>query len=89
MPAHLDEYLGVYQLTPGTVLTVTRDGDKLLAQRNGGKPAQLLPETCDLFFRSGVEGRRLFHRDASGKVDSLIDRRNNEDLVWKKIADAN
>jgi hypothetical protein len=89
MPAHLDEYLGAYQLTPGTVLTVTRDGDKLLAQRNGGKPAELLPETGDLFFRAGVEGRRLFHRDASGKVDSLIDRRNNEDLVWKKIADAN
>jgi hypothetical protein len=38
-----------------------------------------------MFFRAGVEGRRLFHRDASGKVDSLIDRRNNEDMLWKKI----
>jgi hypothetical protein len=94
MPAHLDDYLGKYQIAPGNTLTVTREGDKLFAQRNGGKPAaagkpaQLLPETCDLFFRAGVEGRRLFHRDASGHVDSLIDRRNNEDLVWKKIADA-
>jgi hypothetical protein len=33
----------------------------------------------------GVEGRRLFHRDASGHVDMMIDRRNNEDLLWKKI----
>jgi hypothetical protein len=38
-----------------------------------------------MFFRAGIEGRRLFHRNADGKVDSLIDRRNNEDMFWKKI----
>ncbi len=52
-------------------------------QRNGRKE-QLFPETCDLFFRKGVEGRILFRRDAAGKVDALIDRRNNEDVVWRK-----
>ena len=26
-----------------------------------------------------------FARDESGKVDAMIDRRNNEDVVWKKI----
>jgi hypothetical protein len=37
-----------------------------------------------LFFRKGVEGRILFRYDAHGKVDALIDRRNNEDVVWRK-----
>jgi hypothetical protein len=32
-----------------------------------------------------VEGRRLFRRAEGGKVDAMIDRRNNEDVVWKKI----
>jgi len=32
-----------------------------------------------------VEGRILFHRTESGKVDSLYDRRNNEDVVWRKV----
>jgi hypothetical protein len=52
-----------------------------------GKPPKTLlqPEPPDLFFRPGIEGRRLFHRDASGKVEGLIDRRNNEDLIWKKL----
>jgi hypothetical protein len=45
---------------------------------------KLLPETSELFFRKGVEGRILFRYAANGKVDALIDRRNNEDVVWKK-----
>ena len=55
-------------------------------ERTGGKKVQLFPEAGDLFFRKGVEGRILFHFGADGKVDTLIDRRNNEDVVWKKIA---
>jgi hypothetical protein len=27
----------------------------------------------------------LFRRADSGKVEALIDRRNNEDVVWRKI----
>jgi Domain of unknown function (DUF4440) len=61
-----------------------RYNGKLFIERNG-KKEELLPETSDLFFRKGVEGRILFHYAANGKVDSLIDRRNNEDVIWKKI----
>jgi len=38
-----------------------------------------------MFFRASVEEHRLFHRDAQGKVDMLFDRRNKEDMLWKKI----
>ena len=27
----------------------------------------------------------LFRRGEKGQVDALIDRRNNEDVVWKKV----
>jgi hypothetical protein len=83
-PARLNDYLGTYQLAPGITLTVSREGDKLYSKR-GERPQELLvPETCDLFFRPGVEGRRLFQRNDTGKVEALIDRRNNEDVLWKK-----
>jgi len=62
-----------------------RDG-KLFAKRGTASPVELVPESPDMFFRRGIEGRRLFHRGADGKVDSLIDRRNNEDMLWKKIS---
>jgi len=66
-------------------MTITREGGKLYSRRGAGQRTELLPESPDLFFRAEIEGRRLFHRDASGRVDSLIDRRNNEDLIWKRV----
>jgi hypothetical protein len=77
-------YAGSYELAPGQTRTVSIDTGNLFVERNG-KKEQLFPESNDIFFRKGVEGRILFYRDANGKVDSLIDRRNNEDVVWRKI----
>ncbi len=77
-------FVGGYELAPGQIRTVSVDQGKLFVERNG-KKEQLLPESSDIFFRKGVEGRILFRYDAGGKVDALIDRRNNEDVVWKKV----
>src|SRR6266403_1360267 len=77
------DYIGKYELAPGQTRTVAVENEKLFIERNG-KKEELLPETSDLFFRKGVEGRILFRYDANGKVDALIDRRNNEDVVWRK-----
>jgi hypothetical protein len=79
------EYVGTYQLTPGITLTVSAEGKDLYSQRAGRAKELLVPEAPDIFLRKGVEGRRLFRRDDGGKVDALIDRRNNEDVVWRKI----
>jgi len=85
-PAHLDDFVGVYELSPGNRRTVTRAGNDIFLQSGTGAKVKLLPESGDLFFRAGVEGRVLFHRNAAGKVDALYDRRNNEDVVWRRIS---
>ena len=82
-PKKFADFVGTYELTPGQTRTVLLEGDSLFVERNG-KKEQLLPETSDLFFRRGVEGRILFRYDTDGKVDALVDRRNNEDVVWRK-----
>jgi Domain of unknown function (DUF4440)/Domain of unknown function (DUF3471) len=79
----LADFIGTYELAPGQTRSVASEGDKLFVERNG-KKEQLLPETSEVFFRKGVEGRILFRYVVDGKVDALIDRRNNEDVVWKK-----
>lgn len=79
------DYLGTYELAPGNTLTVSSDGNQLYRQRGDRSKELLLPEAPDIFFRKGVEGRLLFRRADNGKVDALIDRRNNEDVVWKKV----
>jgi hypothetical protein len=79
------EYAGTYELAPGVTQTISiRDGS-LYAQRGSSPEAQLVPESGDIFFRKGAEGRRLFRRANNGKVDAMIDRRNNEDVVWKRV----
>ena len=78
------DYVGSYELAPGQTRTVTSENGKLFVERKG-KKEELLPESSDLFFRKGVEGRILFRYDNAGAVDALVDRRNNEDVVWRKI----
>jgi hypothetical protein len=82
-PKKFADFIGAYELAPGQTRSVTAEGEKLFIGRNG-KKEQLLPETSELFFRKGVEGRVLFRSAANGKVDALIDRRNNEDVIWRK-----
>jgi Domain of unknown function (DUF4440)/Domain of unknown function (DUF3471) len=78
-------YVGTYELAPGTQMTITADGGQLYRQRGDAAKTALIPESGDVYFRKGVEGRIVFHRDATGKVDAVYDRRNNEDVVWKKV----
>lgn len=84
-PKRLSDFVGVYELSPENRRTVIRENNDLFVQREGGGKTKLLPESGDLFFRPGIEGRILFHRGKSGTVDALYDRRNNEDIVWRKV----
>lgn len=79
------DYVGSYELASGITRVVTANPQELTVQRSGRAPEALILEAPDIFFRKGIEGRILFSRDAAGKVGALIDRRNNEDIVWKRI----
>lgn len=83
--SRLNDFTGAYELSPGNRRTVSREGNDLFLQRGTGAKVKLLPESGDLFFRAGTEGRVLFHRDPAGKVDALYDRRNNEDVIWRRL----
>ena len=79
------DYTGTYQLGPERTLAITAEGGHLYEQRKDRPREELIPEASDIFFRKGVEGRTLFGYDGSGKVTAVIDRRNNEDIVWTKV----
>lgn len=84
-PKSLDAYVGRYELAPAVAYTVTREGDRLFGQRSGRAKEELLPLCADMFYRRGVwRGEKVFARDAQGRVVTLLDRRENNDLVWRK-----
>ena len=86
-PARFAAYVGTYELSKEsdrrTVISV--ENGRLMMERAKGTKTPLYPEATDLFFRKGMEGRILFRLGANGKADAFVDRRNNEDVVWKRI----
>lgn len=80
----LKNYVGVYTLTAGVTYTVSMDHDTLYGQRTGRDREQLLPETENIFFRvRDTRGRKIFMKDEQGEMQ-LIDRRNGNDIIWKR-----
>lgn len=84
-PKVLDAYVGRYEISPSASFTVTREGDRLFGERNGRPRQPLLPETETVFFTPGApRTRKLFVRDADGRVTRMIDRRDGRDIVWTR-----
>jgi hypothetical protein len=80
----LTKYTGTYQLTEGSMVVISLKNDTLYYQKNTRKPEALFAETENIFFRkSDTRGRKLFVKNDSGQM-VLLERRNGQDLVWKK-----
>jgi hypothetical protein len=84
-PKIFDAYVGRYDLSPTVGYTVTREGDALFGTRSGRPKQPLLPETETVFFTPGApRTRKIFVRDATGKVVRIVDRRDGRDIVWTR-----
>ncbi len=84
-PEQLDAYVGEYQLAPGFILTVFRDGDQLNAKATGQGAFPIFPSAADAFF-ARVAGIRIdFQRGTGGKVASLVLHQNGHDSAAKKL----
>jgi hypothetical protein len=85
-PAQLDDYVGTYALTDAIHYTIRRDGDHLVGQRDGRPPQVLQVEARDVMFVAGQpRSRKIFGRDATGKVTQFADRREARDVVWPRL----
>ena len=83
--ARYRDYVGEYAVSPTMQLVVTTSAGHLYAGRPGHPPEELFPLGPDRFFRKGApRGERIFARDASGRVIAMLDRRDNNDLVWRR-----
>ncbi|HSU04375.1 MAG TPA: M56 family metallopeptidase, partial [Acetobacteraceae bacterium] len=67
----LDSYVGWYQLTPGRVLSVTRDGERLQIQETGRAKFAVKAHGPDAFF-GGHDEFVIFLRDDQAKVKQLL-----------------
>jgi hypothetical protein len=77
---------GEYELAPGVVYIITVESGKLMAQRTGREKQEWVPADVNTYFTKGtIRGEKYFVRDEFGRVTEMLDRRENNVLVWKKI----
>ena len=84
-PKIYDQYVGEYQLAPNFVLTVTKEGDKLMGQATGQPKIELLPESDTQFFVKEVNAQVSFVKDEKGVVTALILNQNGQKIEGKRI----
>ena len=72
LPAEvLERYVGDYELQPGFVLSVTRDGTRLLAQATGQPQFEIFAQSETRFFVREVAAQIEFHLDGDGPAEAL------------------
>ena len=83
--AAYDRLAGRYELRPDLVLTVRREGDRIMTQATGQDPIEIFPESDLEYFVKAFDAQISFRRDDSGKVTSLVLHQNGRDVPARRI----
>ena len=71
-PKLYDAYAGQYELDPNLIITITKEGDRLMLQLAGQRKLELFPSSETKFFIKEVDAQTTFIKDAQGQVTHLI-----------------
>lgn len=83
-PKVYDAYVGQYELAPGMVLSIVKDGEKLYAVSDGGR-VELFPLSETVFFSHNTESELTFVRNERGEVTGFFVTQNEKRVTVKKI----
>ncbi len=84
-PAIYDAYVGDKELAPGFILTVTREGDRLMPQATGQGKVEIFPYFETEFFLKVTDAQLTFVKGPSGSVDSIVLHQGGRDLPAKRV----
>jgi len=87
-PQVYDAYVGQYELAPGRMARVLKEGDKLIAQLGAEARFELLPESQTQFFLEEADVQILFVTDEKGQATHLITRRANGEMLQARKVNA-
>lgn len=85
-PEVLDAYVGEYEISPGKIVKISREADRLMEQGpDDSEPEADLPLSANSFFQRGQPGVLTFTRSADGKVDTYVLWLYDSTITGKKI----
>jgi hypothetical protein len=65
--AAFDKLVGRYAMAPGVVMTIRRDGERMIGQLTGQPPVELFAESPTTFFLKVVDAQLTFTVDTEGR----------------------
>ena len=80
-----DTYVGEYELAPGFVLRVYREGEKFMTQATGQSAIEIVAESETVFSPRAVKAKLTFLKDAEGKVTGVRLDQGGRQMDGKKI----
>ena len=83
-PSIYDTYVGEYEVAPGLVLSVTKEGDRLFSQSPGQPRSEMLPESESTFFLRDIDAQFTFVREG-GQIVRVVIRRGGREFQARKI----
>ena len=84
-PSTYDAFVGEYEIAPGLILVITKEGDRLMSAAPGQPKSELFPEAANSFFLKHADAQFTFVRDEAGKVVQVNIRRSTREFKAKKI----
>ena len=80
-----DTYVGEYELAPGFVMRVFREGEKFMTQATNQPAFEIFPESETTFAPRAFPAKLTFVKDADGKVTSVRLNQGGRETTGKKI----
>ncbi len=85
--AMLESYVGKYELSPGFILEVTKEGKQLKTQATGQQQVDIYPKSENVFYFKVVEAQLTFNKNENGVVVSATLHQGGQEIVGKKLTE--
>ena len=84
-PRVYDAYVGRYELAPDRIMTITREGDRLMSQPTGQRKIEIFPESETEFFLKVNDIGLTFVKDDQGNVTHMLVHQGGRDTRAKRL----
>jgi len=81
----LKSYTGDYELMPGFILSITKEGKQLKAQATGQQAFEIYPKSINVFYVKVITAQITFNENENGSIESLTLFQNGQEIPGKRI----
>ncbi|MGK0363005.1 MAG: CubicO group peptidase (beta-lactamase class C family) [Saprospiraceae bacterium] len=83
----LETYIGKYELQPGFILTISKEGNQMKAQATGQPISDLFPKSNTVFYLKVVVAQITFNKGENEEIESLTLLQGGQEMIGKKLSE--